>query len=56
MCEHWFCDDCKKVRFNNLWNRGIEAVKEFVGKQRFGCCGLLNAVLPSVVGVQKEAR
>lgn len=59
MCDHWFCGDCKTRRFNNLWNRGVEAVKQVVGGKKPGCCGLLPEVLPLVISAvrgEREAR
>jgi hypothetical protein len=35
VCEHWFCETCKK----RWWERGIEAVKELIDGKLAGCCG-----------------
>ena len=35
MCEHWFCQSCRKAFF---W-RGLAAVKEKISGKQPGCCG-----------------
>jgi hypothetical protein len=43
MCGHYFCEDCKTLRsFKNVWNRGLEAVKELVGGKKDDCCWLVE--------------
>ncbi len=35
LCRHWFCDGCR-----DRWtDRGLAALKEFVGGRKAGCCG-----------------
>jgi hypothetical protein len=34
VCKHYFCDKCRKKFF---W-RGAEAIKEWLGGRREGCC------------------
>lgn len=35
VCDHWFCQNCRKAFF---W-RGLEAVKELIVGKHPGCCG-----------------
>ena len=40
LCDHWFCETCRKRWFG----RGLAFVKQLVGGKLPGCCGPQEAI------------